>query len=252
MRFIYSKNFAVFAFLLVLAFIVTFSYHRGWLVSAQRAALNAPRPISFVLKKITRPFKIFFSNAYHLKKIASENSTLKEQIWKFQAQQVLLDQSLSENQQLKKELGFAKSSKLTLLPCAVIGRNPTGVIDTLIINCGTDSGAEVGRAVLSRGYLVGKIIYTASNFSTVHLISNSGFSVDARLSQTGRLAVVRGSFNSGLVLEQVSNDEPLSQGMLAVTAGVNEKIPKNLLIGEVGEIVSNQNDFVDTRLHLGL
>ena len=44
------------------------------------------------------------------------------------------------------------------------------------------------------------------------------------------------------MLEKVAQNEPLEKGMLIVTGGVNNKVPRNLLIGEVGEIFSGPND----------
>ena len=100
----------------------------------------------------------------------------------------------------------------------------------------------MGKAVVADGFLAGKVSYTEENFSAVQLITNAGFSVDARISQGGKVAIVRGSFNSGLVLDQIAQDEPVQRGQLAVTAGVDDRIAKNLLIGEIGEVLSAPND----------
>jgi rod shape-determining protein MreC len=241
-RFIYTKAFAIFFLSLVLATAIVFFHTQGWLNPFQRAVLQLPRPINYVVHKVVSPVKTFFSNAYRLREIVKDNAQLEQEVWELKNRQVLFDQYSYENEQLKKELQFSKSSKLVLEPCTIIGRNPTGIVDTITTNCGTSEGAEAGRAVTSRGFLVGKITYAAEGFSTVQLITNSNFSVDAKLSQSGKLAIAKGSFNSGLVLEQVSQDEPLEKGMLVVTAGVNDKVAKNLLVGEVGEILSGPND----------
>src|SRR3989344_4845386 len=227
MRFIYTKGFAIFFGLLVAAVALIFFHYRGWLDPLQNVILQAPRPFVYIAGKISYPVKAFFSNAYSLKSIAKENAELRAQVWQLKNRQVLFDQFAQENQELRQELDFEKNSEFQLEPCTVIGRNPTGVSDTLTINCGSHQGAEVGKVVTSRGYLVGKITYTAEGFSTVQLITNSGFSVDAKLSKTGRLAIAKGSFNSGLILEQILKNKPLNKGMLVVTAGVNDKIPKN-------------------------
>lgn len=242
MRFIYTKPFAIFVTLLVSAAILTFFHSKGWLDPIQRAFLHIPRPIIYVVDRFSRPIKSFFINAYNLKQIANENAQLQSKVYSLQNRQVLFDELTRENDQLKKELQFVKASKLILQPCTVIGRSPVGIVDAITINCGQVEGAEVGHAVTSKGFLVGKITYVSKDFATAQLITNASFSTDAKLSQSGRLAVVRGSFNSGLILDQISQDEILQKGMLAVTAGVNEKIPKNILIGEIGEILSGPND----------
>lgn len=242
MRFIYTKGFAVFFAVLFLTASLTVFHYKGWLYPVQRVFLQLPRPINYLLSSAIRPVKDFFANAYNLKDIVKENADLKNELLLLKNRQALFDRLALENESLKAELRFSKTSKLVLVPCTVLGRSAGGLVDTISTNCGTEDGAEVGRAVVSKGFLAGKVSYAVEGFSAIQLISNSGFSSDARLSQSGSLAIVRGSFNSGLVLDQVSQGEPLEPGMLVVTAGVSDKIPKNLPIGEVGSVLSTPND----------
>lgn len=242
MRFIYTKAFAVFFGTLVLAALLIFFHYKGWFGGFQRAVLQLPRPINYAVRRAAEPVRSFFAGVYRLREIAKENAKLETRVFELQNRQALFDQYRLENEQLKKELQFVKVSKLSLQPCAVIGRSPAGLTDSVALNCGLEVGAQAGRALVSRGFLVGKITYAAQGFSTAQLITSANFFVDARISQSGRLAIVRGSFNSGLVLEQAAQDEPLEPGTLVVTAGVSEKVPKNLLIGEVGEILSQKNE----------
>jgi rod shape-determining protein MreC len=115
-------------------------------------------------------------------------------------------------------------------------------LDTLLINCGTERGISEGQAVLSQGYVVGKITYASRGSSTVLLITNSKFTIDARLSKTGASGIVGGSFGTGLILDRLSQSDDAEAGWLVVTAGIDAKVPKNLLIGQVGEVISNRND----------
>ncbi len=242
MRFIYSKGFAIFFISLCVVAIMTVSHYYGWLGILERAIIYIPRPINFVVNKTVSPVKKFFYTIYDLRQIVKENQTLKQKIYTLQNQQVNFDQLKLENEQLKKELKFVKTEKHELIPCSVIGKNPTGIIDSVVIDCGTQEGAEAGLAVSALGFLVGRITYVNEGFSAVQLITNTNFSTDAKVSQTGHLGVVRGSFNSGLIIDQISQQEELSKGQLIITAGVNEKIPKNLAIGEVGEVITGQNE----------
>ena len=242
MRFIYTKRFAIFFASLCLVAFITFLHYWGFLDVLQRGVLALPRPVNFMVQRVLGPVKGFFSHAYSLKQIVKENAELKEKIYKLQAEQVGFDKIALENIQLKKELQFVKETVLKLKPCAVIGRNSVGVVDSLTINCGREDGAEEGLAVTASGFFVGRLTYVADGFSALQLITNANFSTDAKLSKSGRLGVLRGSFNSGLIIDQISQDESLEPGMLVVSAGVNDKVPKNLLIGEIGQIFTGSND----------
>jgi rod shape-determining protein MreC len=242
MRFIYTKAFAIFAACVFgLAFLV-FLQVKGWLDPIRIAFLEAPRPIVALANGVTSPVKNFFSTIYQLNKISQENSQLTSQVMKLQQQLVDQNQQSLENQALRAELGFVKNTTQPLAACTVLSENPYGQTDALVLNCGSKDGVDEGQAVISQGYLVGKIIYAGPDSSTALLITDSNFSTDARVSQTNATALVRGSFGSGLILDQVQQTSDLQKGWLVVTAGISAKIPKNILIGQVSDILSANND----------
>jgi cell shape-determining protein MreC len=107
-----------------------------------------------------------------------------------------------------------------------------------VLNCGLSQGVAAGQAIISQGYLAGKIIYATDQSSTAILATNSDFSADAEISQTTQTGIVSGSFNSGMVLDQVPQGNGLEKDSLVVTAGINPQIPKNILIGQVGDLMS--------------
>ena len=242
MRFIYTKAFAIFAVLLGLLLIITFLEVKGLDAPIKAVFLNAPRPVIAVVQSVTVPVKGFFSTVYGLKGIAQQNTTLKTQVYQLQQKLADYDEFQRENDALKKELGFISTAKQQFVPCSVLVQNPLGLSDTLITNCGEGSGITAGQGVVSQGYLVGKILYVGKNTSTVLLITNSQFSADARMSKSGATAVVMGSFSSGILLDQLSQNEQIQNGDLVVTAGINDQIPKNILIGQIGQVISSQND----------
>ncbi len=242
MRFIYTKAFAIFSVCVVILAIITFLQVKGYGGPIQAVFVNAPRPVAAVVSSVVRPVKNFFSTAYNLKKITKENTSQADQIYQLQQQLANFDQAMRENQALKQELGFVSQVKSQYIPCTALSQNPLGITDTLIINCGQNSGVTEGQAVVTRGYLIGKIIYSGKNSSTVLLITSSQFTSDARISKTGDKGAVEGSFGSGIILDQLSQNAQVNKGDLVVTAGINQQIPKNLLIGQVGSVLSSAND----------
>lgn len=242
MRFIYSKIFAVFAVLVLLTAVLLFAQNRGWLGVARMALLGAPRPVVVITKSGVGSVKTFFSTVYGLKQIVHDNNDLKNQVRDLQRQLADLDLEKRENETLRQELGFAAKSPFALVPCTVLSQNPSGFTDSLVLNCGTNEGVEVGLAVISKGYLVAKIIYADSRSSTALLATSSKFLADAELTKTGADAVVDGSFGSGLLLDRLAQNSEIQKGWMVVTAGINRQIPKGILIGQVDETISSQND----------
>ena len=242
MRFIYSKAFALFCVLLIAVCVVVFLEVKGLSGPIRSVFLNSPRPVIAAATAIARPVKGFFSTMYSLRGVVKENTQLRSEVYALQQQLVLYNQTVTENSALRAQLGFAADSPNQLISCAVLAQNPLGLSDSLILNCGTAQGVAQDLGVVSQGYLVGKVIYASTNSCTVLLITNSKFSVDARVSKTGDSGVVKGSFGSGIVLDQLSQNANINKDDLVATAGINGSVPKNLLIGQVGQILSTQND----------
>jgi|GEM_PF-645020 len=242
MRFIYTKSFIIFSACTVLLAFFLFLQVKGWLDPVRNVFLQAPRPVVYLVRNTTAPVRNFFSTIYHLHRLVDENAALTKKVYGLEHDLVLLDQTQKENEALRKELGFAKNFSQQLIPCSVISKNPFGFTDSFVMDCGQDRGVVEGLAVVSQGYLVGKVVYSSKNSSTALLVTSSRFSTDARLSKTGKEAVARGSFGSGIVLDQLSQGDAVEKGWLVVTAGINEMVPKDILIGEVGDVISDPGD----------
>lgn len=242
MRFIYTKTFLIFSVCLVALTFFVFLQTKGWLDPIRSAVLATPKPIISLVKNVTLPIKNFFSTLYQLNKVVEENYNLKKQVVSLQQNLVDYQQQARENETLRKNLAFSQTTKLQLVACGVLSENSFGLNNSLILDCGTEKGVVAGQAIISQGYLVGKVLYAGKNSSTVLLANASDFSIDAKISQTNVNAIVKGSFGSGLIFDQLPQTASLEKGWVVVTAGINPQVPKNILIGQVGEILSTDTD----------
>ena len=242
MRFIYTKAFAIFSTCLVVGALLVILQIKGLLDPVKTVLLNSPKPIISGFKAVTHPIKGFFSTVYRLRTIVRENNQLSEKVLQLEQQVVDYNRLSLENQALRSELGFSQATKLNLVPCTVLNQNPSGLTSAITLNCGSGQGVTAGMAIIASGHLVGKVVYSGNGLSTALLITSSDFSSDASLSQSGAVGVVRGSFGSGVILDQLSQHEVVQKGWLVTTAGINSQIPKDILIGEIGDELSSQND----------
>lgn len=149
MRFIYTKTFAIFSALLAIGVLLVFLQVKGLINPIKNIFLQAPRPVVYVLDKTFYPIKSFFSTVYRLNSIVEENNKLQQQNFALQQQLVDYNETKAENAALTKELGFVQTSSLQIIPCTVISRNPFGFSDSMIINCGSQSGVSAGQGVIS-------------------------------------------------------------------------------------------------------
>lgn len=241
MRFIYTKAFAVFFICLFVIFLFVFLQTKGFIDPIRNLVLQSPRPIIKIFSWVASPVKSFFGTVYKLKEIVNENNNLKSEVVLLKQDVVNLEQERKENIALRNELGFVKSTKNSLIPCTVLSRNALGISGSVSLNCGSNEGVEEGYAITSQGYIVGKVVYVAKKTSVAILATSSKFSADAKVLKTEQKTIVSGSFDSGITLE-IQQNENIEKKSILVTAGINEKIPKNLLIGEIGDSLSSAND----------
>ncbi len=242
MRFIYTKAFALFVACLIILVIGLFLQAKGWLQPIEYGLLQAPRPVIGAAKSVTAPVKTFFSTLFTIRSIVRQNNDLTAKVTDLQQQVVDRDHLRAENAALTKELGFVQSSRLTLQPCTVLNIDPQELSDALVISCGENEGITEGQAVVAQGYLIAKVLHVGKYTSTALLITNDNSAIDAKLSKNTTEGVAKGSFGSGVVFDMVSQNADVQKGDLVVTAGISNRIAKNLLIGEVGDVLSKPND----------
>ena len=244
MRFIYTKTFVVFFSFLVLFTGMVFLESTNRIDPVKRFFLAAPRPVIALTQAVVMPVKHFFVTVYSLKDIVKENQLLTNKITDWQGQVIDLENLKKENEALRKELGFVRNSKMKLVPCSVLSRNAFGLLDSVSLSCGTEQGVEEGDAIISQGFLVGKIIRANSSLSTALFAKSANFLTDAKVVKSGAEGVLKGSYGFGMSLEQLSQNAQAEKGWLVATAGIDPKIPKNLPIGEIGEVISNSNELL--------
>jgi rod shape-determining protein MreC len=242
MKFIYSKAFAAFAVCLIIVALFLFLQVKGFFGPIRSVFLAVPRPFIALGRGVAVPAKNLVVTIFTLKRIAQENSQLNARVIDLEQNTVLLNQYKLENDSLKKELGFLKNTSFQLQPCSVLAVDPQQLTATMVIACGQGQGLQEGQAVIAQGFLVGKLVAVGSSTSTVLLITHTKSSVDARISKNSVEALVRGSSGAGLILDLVPPDTQLQPGDLIVTAGISTIIPRNILIGEVGQVLSQQSD----------
>jgi rod shape-determining protein MreC len=189
---------------------------------------------------------------------APSDSELAVQLATAQAE---VDSLRSENARLTGELESLETLReqvriegerpdLSYLDSRVVGRDPNGVQQILILDRGSADGLRVGMAVVDPDYYVGQIVEVEENRSKVLLITDPNASVGAVLLQTRGDGVVYGtrSSNSVLSMQHVAKDVVPKEQEWIVTSDLSEsataQIPSHIPIGFViGEPQLNaQND----------
>jgi rod shape-determining protein MreC len=205
---------------------------------------DIPRPFVYVFDSIGNGSRSFFGIFSSVSRLKNQNAQLSAGNTDLQEQIVSLQADKLENQLLRQELNYRQTTQLNVISASVIGKDPTGLSQTVTINEGSHDGVQVGDAVLAQGVLVGKVSSITDYNAQVLLITDPQSSVDAEVSVTGDTGVLNGSYGSGLTITMISQTSAITSGDQVVTAGLTALVPKGILIGTVGDIQTSKNQLL--------
>lgn len=244
MQFLYSREFKYFSGLTALVITAVVLHAVGWFQPIESAAMEIPRPFVAAYEDVGHAFTTFFGVFGSVHRLRQTNASLESQVVSLEEQNSSLQQDKLENAILQQELSYRSTTSLHLLSATVIGKDPSGLSQTVILNVGSNAGAKVGDAVVAQGAYVGKIVSTDDLTSRMMLITDPQSSVDAEISSTGDTGVLRGSYGSGVSISMVSQKSSITNGDSVVTAGLTAGEPQGLLIGSIGALQSQPNELL--------
>ncbi len=176
----------------------------------------------------------FLSSISELKQ---ENERLVRENQRLVREAALLAEKEEENRILRETLALPKSIEATRLSAEVISRDTREAAFSLTLNRGSTYGVRKGLpVVVGDGQIVGRIATANLTSSTVYLLSHPESTVAARIAGTSVQGVIRGDHGLGLVFDMALSGERLEPGSRLVTSGLGDGLPKDLYIGEIGQV----------------
>lgn len=231
--------------LFVIAVVLFLLRSTGAFNSLQSAALAFTSPITQRFYSLGTSVSNFFGRPTNIAELQSENEQLRDEVIDLKLQVSNLQQAEQENRSLRQLLNFFEDDA-TSLPKAVariVGKDPENPA-ILLLNVGLRDGIEKNNAVVVEdGIIIAKVTEVFARSSKALLLTDTQSQVAATInggSPTSKIA--QGERGLSLLLDQIQQGEVLTQGQLVITSGLEPTIPKGLLIGEIEEIISEEND----------
>ena len=159
---------------------------------------------------------------------------LEDEIQRLKGEIIRLREAEQENQRLRNLLNFTQEhSEFQYLGARVVGTDPTGLIQAVVIDRGAKDGIKEGMVAVAPGGLVGRITQVFEGSARLLLIIDPRSAVAAVGQRSRSQGVVRGSPDRGLAWDYIPQGEDIKEGDLVVTSGLGGTFPKGLLIGQV-------------------
>jgi rod shape-determining protein MreC len=220
---------------------------------------------SFIAKGLNPVFKIFYSLSSGLSQayfnqtakidLAAQLKESRETINRLTAENVELKFLKEENSTLRKQLNFLAKSGKHYLMANIISRGEFegGAADSrsVVIDKGLKDGLFAGLAVVSfvsqgdssQGVIIGKIIKVKDYLSEVYLVTNKNCKLAAAiLGESKTAGIVAGELDLTIKMEFIPQTENIKPGDLVATSGLEQNIPRGLVIGRVTKVVKENNE----------
>jgi len=168
--------------------------------------------------------------------VREENERLHLVVHELISENVRLREQAASVPRLERLLGFAPAENWTARAARVIGQKlgPTGALGSVLVDLGEAHGfANDAPAVIPEG-VVGRVLRTSPNYSTVLLLTDQNSRVAVMGSENRTTAILSGGGPDELFdLKYVPVSGTLSVGELLVTSGLDGIFPKGLPVARV-------------------
>jgi len=158
--------------------------------------------------------------------LEQENARLRE--W-YQSAMVLQNR----NAALEKLLNVKVEPAYKFVTARIIADAGNAFVKSLLVKAGTNEGVYKGNPVLSGDGLIGRVVGTGSNASRILLLNDVNSRVPVILEENDHHAVLAGQNKTRPVLEHLSKDAKIRDGMRVVTSGFGGMFPPGLPVGKV-------------------
>lgn len=153
-----------------------------------------------------------------------------------------------ENSVLREQLGFLTRNNHRYVVSNVISRgdltDDSQISETVIIDKGSDDGLYDGLSVVSgNGVVVGKVVETKNNIAKVCLTNNANCKIAASiLSREKTNGIIEGELGLTMKMDFIPQTVKIEKGDSVITSGLEDNIPRGLIIGKVAEVRSESNE----------
>ena len=157
---------------------------------------------------------------------------------------------------LRALLDMKQASGVTGKTAEVIGRSMSSWDQSITIDLGSEDGVESGMTVMGATGVIGQVSRVQPHTATVRLLSDPNSGAAVIVQSTRANAIVRGSIDGMLYLEDIEDDKIPEVGDVIITSGLGGSYSRGLIVGSVvsvgrtagtagGSIVVSPNDRAD-------
>ena len=227
-------------FLILIILIVCPSLYGALPERGKELLLDIFSPVQGVFSSVIEKTRSVWDRYIYLRDMKEQNEDLKRLLEEISAKydnlKTLYIETDKKNKRLEEILGFTRESPYELIPARVVGRDPSVISSTIVIDKGFRDGVKQNMPVISASGIVGMVLTVSQGSSRVMLINDKNCRIDVLIQENRAMGILEGSADGHLRISYVDRKVPVRVKDVVVTAGVGEIFPKGLVVGEVIDV----------------
>lgn len=195
-------------------------------------------PLNFaqgVIGGMTQSISGFVDDVANFRKLERRNKDLEEALAVYQAKLAELVEKGQDYDRLAALLDYDRQGPedRQYVTCDVIGRDTTGFVRAIQIDCGRRNGVGLLDPVVTELGLVGRVVKVSATGAEVLLVTDPTSSINVRLQSTREDGRVVGQLAGDLIMTDIPVNAEVIEGDLVVTNGLGQTLPADLVVGQV-------------------
>lgn len=229
------------------------STERMALSKFERLIGNILTPIGRISNSVGKGLSDFFDNIKNIVKLKEENEGLKKRVAKLEEENRNYINVIGKTDYLKNEIKLLDKTSFNLIPAQVVGKEPGNWFDRFTIDKGTKDGIKKGSTVVQgiemeqntviEG-IVGRVADVGDNYAKIVTVVDEISSISFKILRTQDGGMISGSIDGEISGYLFDNKADVIKGDKLFTSGLGGVFIKDIYIGEVDEIVSDDEDLM--------
>ncbi len=227
------------------------SVERESISNLEKMVGNILTPISNVTYSIGNGISTFFGSVFDFVNVKEENDQLKERIKALESEKRDLENIIGKTDYLKNEAKILESTKHNIISAELTSKEPGNWYDRFVINKGTKDGIVKGATVIQgvqieqnlyQEGVVGRVVDVGTNWSKVITIIDELNSISFKVIRTQDGGVLSGDVDGSINGYFFDSKADVIVGDKLYSSGLGGSYLKDIYIGEVNEIFSDENE----------
>lgn len=233
---------------LAAAALLTFFHYLGWTAPVESYVSDRISPVLRILQAAGSDLRSKYEEQTSKVDLNQRIKDLEGRIAFLTEENARFENLEEENKLLREHLRFFTKNEHDYLLANVISRGGPGSLNSqselISIDLGSSDGLRPGLAVLSgQGAVVGKVMEVKSDTALVYLTNSPRCKLAATtLNEDYTRGITEGNLGLTIKMGYIPQVSEIKANDIVVTSGLEENIPRGLVIGYVSDINQEDND----------